>query len=179
MDIWVSVAPLFSTMGFSILIYTTSIYWNGYHVTLQWNFNPLLTYYVFPKKHDIWICAWCFSSTFWDRLFTLSRTKARPYICNTPQSGYRVVGNRYIVNVNFVPILSVRDDVTKWKHLPRYWPFARDLRHHRAHYDVTVMATTIGHYDLTMPVPHARMSQYWPSLETAKESVVVSSWVKA
>ena len=70
------------------------------------------------------------------------------------------------------------DDVIKWKHFPRYWPFVRgiqrspvnsphkdqwrgtlmfplicawikgwansprvsDLRHHRAHYDVTVMA---------------------------------------
>ena len=71
---------------------------------------------------------------------------------------------------------SLHDDVIKWKHFPRYWPFLRgipghrwlprtkasdasfdvffdlrwlngwvnkrepgDLRHHRAHYDVTVM----------------------------------------
>ena len=72
---------------------------------------------------------------------------------------------------------STHDDVIKWKHFPRYWPFVRgsdrspvnsthkdqwrgalifslicawlngwvnnreagDLRHHRAHYDVTVM----------------------------------------
>ena len=41
------------------------------------------------------------------------------------------------------------DDVIKWKHIPRYWPFVRgitglnreagDLRRHRAHYDVIVM----------------------------------------
>ena len=75
-------------------------------------------------------------------------------------------------------IVSVHDDVIKWKHFPRYWPFVRgihrwpvnsphkgqwrgalmvslicawingwvnyreagDLRRHRAHYDVTVMA---------------------------------------
>ena len=74
-------------------------------------------------------------------------------------------------------ILHCHDDVIKWKHFPRYWPFVRgiqqspvnsphkchwhgtlmfslicawikgwvnngeadDLRHHRAHYDVTVM----------------------------------------
>ena len=72
---------------------------------------------------------------------------------------------------------KIHDDVIKWKHFPRYWPFVRgihrspvnsphkgqwrgalmfsliyaringwanirkvgDLRHHRAHYDVTVM----------------------------------------
>ena len=75
--------------------------------------------------------------------------------------------------------LAQRDDVMKWKHFPRYWPFVRgihwspvdfahkgkwrgalmsslicgrmngwannredgDLRRHRPHYDVTVMAT--------------------------------------
>ena len=75
------------------------------------------------------------------------------------------------------PILNKHDDVIKWKHFPRYWPFVRgihrsvvnsqhkgqwrgtlmfssicawinawinnreagDLRHHRTHYDVTVM----------------------------------------
>ena len=42
------------------------------------------------------------------------------------------------------------DDVIKWKHFPRYWPFVRgstgdagDLRRHRAHYDVTVMFQVI------------------------------------
>ena len=59
---------------------------------------------------------------------------------------------------------KLHDDVIKWKHFPRYWPFVRgnhrifdilfdlrlkngwvnnretgDLRRHRAHYDVTVM----------------------------------------
>ena len=79
--------------------------------------------------------------------------------------------------------LSVHDDVIKWKHFPRYWPFVRgihrspvnsphkgqwrgalmfslicarmngwvndgdagDLRHHRAHYDVSVMWCIIRH----------------------------------
>ena len=79
-----------------------------------------------------------------------------------------------------VPIW-IHDDVIKWKHFPRYWPFVRgihrspvnsphkdqwrgalmfslicvcingwvnnreagDLRHYRAHYDVTVMLTAI------------------------------------
>ena len=74
-------------------------------------------------------------------------------------------------------VVSVHDDVIKWKHFPRYWPFVRgihrspvnfphkghwrgalmfslictwingwvnnrkagDLRHHRTHYDVTIM----------------------------------------
>ena len=34
------------------------------------------------------------------------------------------------------------DDITKWKHLPRYWHSVRGFapqRRHRAHYDVTVM----------------------------------------
>ena len=77
--------------------------------------------------------------------------------------------------------LYIHDDVTKWKHFPRYWPFlwgihrwpvnshqksqwrralmfsliyswingwvnnlkAGDLRHHRTHYDVTVMHTKV------------------------------------
>ena len=56
------------------------------------------------------------------------------------------------------------DDVIKWKHFARYWPFVRvihrslprtkpvtrsfdvlfDLRRHRAHYDVIVIDTAIG-----------------------------------
>ena len=53
------------------------------------------------------------------------------------------------------------DDVFKWKHFPRYWPFVRGihrppvnpphkdqwrgaLRRHRAHYDVIVMTPTNG-----------------------------------
>ena len=47
-----------------------------------------------------------------------------------------------------------RDDVTNWKHFPRYWPFvggihrvnngeAGGLRIHRAQYDVTVMSVEI------------------------------------
>ena len=37
------------------------------------------------------------------------------------------------------------DDVTKWKHFPRYWPFVRDLIHHRANYDVIEMTQTMGY----------------------------------
>ena len=69
-------------------------------------------------------------------------------------------------------LIMRRDDVIKWKHFPRYWPFVRgihrspvnsrtkpvicagingwvnnreagDWRCHRAHYDVTVMAKTL------------------------------------
>ena len=47
-------------------------------------------------------------------------------------------------------IYHIHDDVIKWKHLPRYWPFARingwvntgeagDLRRHSANYDGIVM----------------------------------------
>ena len=51
--------------------------------------------------------------------------------------------------------IKCHDDVIKWKHIPRYWPFVRgihringwannreagDLRRHHARYDVTVMA---------------------------------------
>ena len=59
-------------------------------------------------------------------------------------------------------LVQLHDDVIKWKHFPRYWPFVRripitkdsdaelwcfhwsdrhtdDLRCHRAHYDVTVI----------------------------------------
>ena len=85
------------------------------------------------------------------------------------------------INVSRWLILSHHDDVIKWKHFPRSWPFvwgiyrspvnsphkgqwrgalrfslicawihgwltyreAGDLRHHRAHYDATVMVTSI------------------------------------
>ena len=58
--------------------------------------------------------------------------------------------------------INLHDDVIKWKHFPRYWPFVRgmfylicawinnwvnnreagDLRRHGAHYDVIVMCTS-------------------------------------
>ena len=82
-----------------------------------------------------------------------------------------------------LPFTTSHDDVIKWKHFPRYWPFVRgihrspvnsphkgqwrgalmfslirvwingwvnnleagDFRHHRAHYDVTVMYISIYH----------------------------------
>ena len=59
-------------------------------------------------------------------------------------------------------IVPRHDDVIKWKHFPRYWPFVRgiyrspvnsphkghyreagDLRRHRTHYDVIVMCKAI------------------------------------
>ena len=52
-----------------------------------------------------------------------------------------------------LPDQVYHDDVIKWKHFPRYWPFVRgihrspwrgDLRRHRAHYDVTVMSYNIS-----------------------------------
>ena len=49
------------------------------------------------------------------------------------------------------------DNVIKWKHFPRYWPFrwvnngkAGDLRRHRAHYDVIVMSWDPGPITQTM-----------------------------
>ena len=100
---------------------------------------------------------------------------------------------------------SIHDDVIKWKHFPRYWPFVRgfhrsplnsphkgqwrgalmfslicvwingwvnngeagDLRHYRAHYDVTVM---LGFkMEIPLPVTRRLVSDYWPR---------VSSWAK-
>ena len=87
-----------------------------------------------------------------------------------PTKSHHICGTSSVVN-------SYHDDVIKWKHFPRYWPFVRgihrspvksphkgkwrgalmfslicvwingwvnngeagDFRHHRAHYDVTVM----------------------------------------
>ena len=84
-------------------------------------------------------------------------------------------------NVHIHTVSSSHDDVIKWKHFPRYWPFvqgihqspvnsphkdqwcgalmfslicawinvwvnnckAGDLRHHRTHYDVTVMSIIV------------------------------------
>ena len=61
---------------------------------------------------------------------------------------------------NFYSESIVHDDVIKWKHFPRYWPFVRgisawiygwinnresgDLRRHRAHYDVILMDIYLG-----------------------------------
>ena len=77
-------------------------------------------------------------------------------------------------------IVRYHDEVIKWKHFPRYWPFVRgihkgqwhrvlmfslictqinswvnngeagDLSHHRAHYDVTVMIGLYRYSDITM-----------------------------
>ena len=78
-----------------------------------------------------------------------------------------------LVGIGLPIFIRIHDDVIKWKHFPRYWPFARgihwspvnsphkgqwrgalvfslicawvnnreagDLRHHRAHYDVTML----------------------------------------
>ena len=48
---------------------------------------------------------------------------------------------------SWIMVKLYHDDVIKWKHFPRYWPFvwrihngeAGDLRRHRVHYDFIVM----------------------------------------
>ena len=53
-------------------------------------------------------------------------------------------------------ISPIHDDVIKWKHFPRYWPFVQGIPRlplnsphkgqRRAHYDVIVMHSVIGNH---------------------------------
>ena len=118
--------------------------------------------HVGPMNFAIW-------EVFWDRRVVLPRYQGIDYSrwSITPHLG---------TSIHYRTI-KTHDDVIKWKHFPRHWPFVRgihrspvnspykgqwrgalmfslicvwasgwannrdagDLRHHRAHYDVTVM----------------------------------------
>ena len=73
------------------------------------------------------------------------------------------------------------DDVIKWKHCPRYWPFVRgiprsvnngeagDLRRHRAHYDINVM---IRSYDIDCVRKVDSQHSWWRTSTTFAFSVL-------
>ena len=99
--------------------------------------------------------------------------------CNSQCAGFFWKTQRYIkhlVSILDTEMSQVNDDVIKWKHFPRYWPFVRgicvwingwvnnreasDFRRYRAHYDVTVMLlglTPKGGQD----GPHCTQSILW------------------
>ena len=91
------------------------------------------------------------------------------------------------------------DDVIKWKHFPRYWPFVRgiffepclnkinnleagDLRRNRAHCDVTVMIyvkytfVALGHWcDPRVPQTLGRLLEYyWQESPTRDETIKIN-----
>ena len=78
-------------------------------------------------------------------------------------SGHHWSGDLSRMNESVIHGGFFHDDVIKWKHFPRYWPFvwingwvnkreAGDLRRYRAHYDVTVL-TSIYHLCKFLIVP--------------------------
>ena len=113
----------------------------------------------------------------------LSREPLKGVVLTIYQTSYdnRVVSEMEVLVTLFMSLIKKYDDVIKWKHFPRYWPFvpwihrspvnsphkgqwrgalmfsfncawingwenirgAGDLRHHRAHYDVSTMTPTL------------------------------------
>ena len=112
-----------------------------------------------------------------------------------------------LVNISVKHIYLWHDDVIKWIHFPRYWPFVRgihqspvnsphkgqwrgalmfslictwingwvnngeagDSRHHRSHYDVTVMSPSMSDSILAAVISH-RMLFLWAQPYIYKES---------
>ena len=78
------------------------------------------------------------------------------------------------------------DDVIKWKHFPRNWPFVRgihrsrwvnnheagDLRRHRGHYDVIVMTYT----ELGVAGPFNAMGPLLP-IKISQTSIEFRAWI--
>ena len=121
---------------------------------------------------------WCYQSHRWRPVWGISAIWYEPSAsCSQFMSDGKVTTSQLPPPIGHCSV-SVYNDVIKWKHFPRYWPFVRgihrspvvslhkdqwrgtlmfylicvwtngwgnnwdvgDLRHHRAHYDVSVMS---------------------------------------
>ena len=61
------------------------------------------------------------------------------------------------------PILAIHDDVIKWNHFPRYWPFVRGI--HRSQVDSPVTRGFGVFFDLRLNKRLGKQSGLW-SFET-------------
>ena len=57
--------------------------------------------------------------------FKVTRDKTSPILTQIVR--FRTIGRSQLSNPSDLPCLFCDDDVTKWKHFPRYWPFVRGI----------------------------------------------------
>ena len=75
----------------------------------------------------------CKMGVWWHRTLNLSSDNTNPLLTHKPQpSDLHTLGRNRVYHVNkplppyFSPV-KYHDDVIKWKHFPRYWPFVRGI----------------------------------------------------
>ena len=112
-------------------------------MTSSWAFNPTFT---------VWASARSSGSIILKLSMTIETlSQSRTWNCNFSPGFWQSVNSHNLwpriqseihITRNLTkiprPVSISHDDVIKWKHFPRYWPFVRGI-HRSIHYDVTVM----------------------------------------
>ena len=102
--------------------------------------------------------------TLWRALYSFRGVKISPIFLSFKVVLISVHGTvsepQAIGNIYLPPVISKHDDVIKWKHFPRYWPFVRGI--HRPPCEFPTQRPVTRSFDVFFDLhPNKRLSKQW------------------